>query len=196
MRRLTGSLWLLASLIAFCLVMAAFPSDAARVTEVTPTPSFFVYLPCVVRSAGPSPTPTATGTPSPTPTITYTPTATRTATPTAMSTPSGANVSCNEYAGSVQICAWVSNGDPSQYTTVTVYGRLMIAGSPVTGVAMHTVWHYKTTAPTEDCATGSDGIGRCSRNIGGATKGYTVTVDVTITHQGSAYSASTRFTPR
>ena len=92
----------------------------------------------------------------------------------------------------MQMCAWVSDGSPAQRANVTVYGRLYRAGSPVVGVAMHTTWHYKTTTPTEDCTTGYDGIGRCTRNIGNASKGYRVRVDVTI----SGYYAGTSFTPQ
>lgn len=193
MRQLTGSLLLLAFVIMLALAVAALPAVAAE----TPTPEFLIYLPVIARPARPSPTPTATPTSTltPTPTTTHTPTPTPTGAPTAPPTPTGANVSCTEYAGAVQMCSWVSHAYPSQRTTVTVYGRLISAGLPVAGAPMHTVWHYKTTTPTEDCTTGADGIGRCSRNIGSATKGYTVQVDVTITHQGQSYRATTHFTP-
>lgn len=143
-------------------------------------------------------TPTETSTSMPSPTATETPTLmpTRTSTPVPPATPTGTNVHCRDYAGSIQICAWVSNGTPARYSNVTVYGRLLVAASPVSGAPMHTVWHYKTTTPTEDCTTGANGIGYCTRNIGGATAGYRVTVNVTITHMGSSYATSTSFTPR
>ena len=144
----------------------------------------------------PTSTPTNTPTDTPTPTNTPTDTPTSTPTPTSVATPNGANVSCPEYTGYVQICAWVSNGSPNQNNTLTVYGRLIASGVPIVGAPMHTVWHYKTTTPTEDCTTGSDGIGRCTRNIGNATAGYTVSVNVTITYQGLNYGASTWFRPQ
>lgn len=105
------------------------------------------------------------------------------------------NLSCQVHPGQVEVCAGVSNSRPSRNSTVTVYGRLLSVGSPVAGAPMHTVWHYRTTTQTEDCLTGSDGIGLCSREIGSATPGYTVQVDVTITYQDRDYGASTAFTP-
>lgn len=72
----------------------------------------------------------------------------------------------------------------------------MVNGSPVGGAPVHTTWHYRTTTPTEDCVTNSSGVGHCTRNIGGASAGYTVRVDVRITHQGSYYYAQTWFTPQ
>lgn len=182
-------------------LLIGLPVDTPTVTPTatwtptatsTPTPT-----------ASPTATATTTWTPTATSTPTHTPTATATASPTATLTPTatatksnpnppgGDNVDCRSY-GAVQMCAWVSNGSPAQRANVTVYGRLYQAGSPVVGAAMHTTWHYKTTTPTEDCTTGYDGIGRCTRNIGSASKGYRVRVDVTI----SGYYAGTSFTPQ
>lgn len=151
----------------------------------TPTPTA-----TATRTPTATLTPTATVTPTATPTSTPTRTPTATATRTNPTPPSGANVDCRTN-GAAQICAWVSNGSPSQHANVTVYGRLYQGGSPVVSASMHTTWHYKTTTPTEDCTTGYDGIGSCTRNIGNASKGYRVWVDVTI----SGYYASTSFTP-
>lgn len=158
----------------------------------TPTPSATVTL-TPTSTVTPTRTPSPTSTP--TRTLTWTPTVTPTRTPTPPPPPTGDHVSCTN-AGLIQLCAWVSNGDPSRYTSVTVYGRLLDAGRPVSGAAMHTVWRYKTTTPTEDCTTGSDGIGRCTRNIGGATSGYMVSVSVQISYQGGSYYESTYFVPR
>jgi hypothetical protein len=184
MRRLTSILLLLSFGVALALLVLTFPSSIPRAADVTLTPDSFVYLPFIARPALPTSTPTAT------------PTQTPTATPTTPAPPTGDNVHCEDYAGSVQVCAWVSNGSPSQYSTVTVSGRLMSAGVPIAGAPMHTVWHYMSSTATEDCVTGSDGIGRCSRNISRATKGYKVTVNVTITYQSSTYSTYTSFTPQ
>jgi hypothetical protein len=106
------------------------------------------------------------------------------------------NESCRAYSGYVQVCAGVSDSSPNQDSIVTVYGRLTDMGTSVAGAPMHTIWHYKTTTQIEDCTTGLDGIGSCSRNIAKATKGYPVQVDVTITYNGSSYGATTFFTPR
>jgi hypothetical protein len=62
---------------------------------------------------------------------------------------------------------------------------------------MATVWHYKTT--TNVCNTGvtdSSGTASCTKNISGATSGYTVGIDVTLTLNGNPYYASTSFTPQ
>lgn len=161
------------------------PTATATATE-TPTPT-----------GTPTPTATATRTPTATLTPTVTPPSTPTRTPTATATrsnpnpPGGANVDCRTN-GAAQICAWVSNGSPSQHANVTVYGRLYQSGLPVVGAAMHTSWHYKTTTPTADCTTAYDGIGSCTRNIGNASKGYRVRVDVTI----NDYGARTWFSPQ
>jgi len=170
-------------------------STATATATLTGTPT---------HTATPTNTPTITNTPTYTPTPTATATPTRTFTPTASPTrtpappppPVGTNVSCQDFPGYVQVCAWVSNGAPARYSNVTVYGRLMVASAPVTGAPVHTVWHYKTTTATEDCTTGADGIGRCMRSIGGATSGYRVNVNVSITYAGSSYTSSTWFTPQ
>lgn len=189
MRRPIASLLVLPLIAAFGLLALAFPAGLPHAADVTATPTFRVYLPHVMRAVQPTPTPTVTSTP------TATPTATATARPSPTA-PSEGNVHCQDYAGGEQICAWVSNTTPSRYSYVTVYGRLLVGGAPIGGAAMHTVWHYKTTTPTEDCITAADGIGRCTRNIGGATVGYTVRVDVSIAYQGNTYSTYTSFVPK
>ena len=94
------------------------------------------------------------------------------------------------------MCAWVSNGAPKQNTNVTVYGRLYVWGVAISNATMTTVWHYKTTDPIETCTTGSDGIGRCTRNIGRAAVGYEVVVDVSIESSGRQYESATSFEPQ
>lgn len=159
-----------------------------------------VYLPLVTGSSVTlptwTPTETATATPSATPTRTPTPTPTRrpTATPTPAAPP-GVNVDCR-LVGIVQVCASVSSGSPARYSNVTAYGRLYAAGSPVAGAAVHTTWHYRTVTQTQDCVTGVDGVGHCTRSIGGASAGYRVNVDVRVTYQGGYYTAYTWFTPQ
>lgn len=124
-------------------------------------------------------------------------TSTPTVTPTPRSTPpwpGGVHVNCRQF-NAVQVCAWVSNGAPSRYTNVTVYGRLVVGSTPISGAGVHTIWHYRSTTPTQDCTTGGDGVGSCTRNIGGASSGYRVDVDVQIRYDGQVYAADTWFTP-
>lgn len=103
----------------------------------------------------------------------------------------GENVQCST-VGNAEICASVSNTTPHRYTTVTVYGRLVINGVPQSGLPMETAWHYKsTTSYCNEGITGTGGVASCSRSIGGASLGYTVVVDVTI----GGYGVSTSFTP-
>ena len=145
-----------------------------------------IYFPLVTGSSA-LPTPTDTATPTATPTVTPAPTP-------QPPPPPGVNIDC-QVAGVVQACASISNGSPPRYTNVTAYGRLIINGAPVAGASVHTTWHYRTTTPTEDCTTGNDGIGHCTRNIGGAASGYRVSVDVRISYQGALYGVYTWFRP-
>jgi len=70
--------------------------------------------------------------------------------------------------------------------------RLRINGVGQANQAMNTTWHYKTTTSYCSGTTGSTGLASCSRNIGNATVGYTVNVDVAI----GGYSVTTWFTPQ
>jgi hypothetical protein len=151
-----------------------------------------VYLP-IVEKPFPTPTPSPTPTSSPTPIILIpTRTPSPTVTPAATLPPGTNNLVCTE-SGGYELCAWVSNGTPPRFTTVTVYGRLLLNGSPVSGQQMFTTWHYLTTTPTcNDGVTGSNGIASCSRSIGGATAGHQVNINVQIGGQ----QVTTWFTPQ
>jgi hypothetical protein len=61
---------------------------------------------------------------------------------------------------------------------------------------MQTTWNFKTTTSYCDGVTDSDGLASCTRTIGGATVGYTVTIDVAITWQGQTYVDQTSFIPQ
>ena len=96
----------------------------------------------------------------------------------------------------VKASAWVSNEHPGQNSNVTVYGKLVISGLPIQGAAMNTTWNYKTTVSSCSGSTGGDGVAACTRKISRATKGYTVRIGITFSHEGQTYSASTSFTPQ
>jgi competence protein ComEC len=127
-----------------------------------------LFLPLLLYKAGEAVVPTPT------------PTATPTSTPEAP----------------IVVEAWVSNETPSQYSTVTVYGRIHQNGLGIPKVPMHAVWHYRTT--TSDCGavSGADGVAACERNIGRASAEYRVRIVVTFTHAGETYVAETGFTPQ
>jgi hypothetical protein len=182
---------------------AAIPTLMALALALTPLlpghvladPGPTLYLPLLSLSTNhpdPTPTPTPTVTPTPSPTLTPTPTATPTSTPAPAATPTNAaNIHCTN-AGADQLCAWVSNPDPQRYTNVAVYSRLYRSAAPVANRLITTTWHYKTTTPVETCTTGANGLASCVRNIGGASPGYTVVVDVS----AGSISTYTTFTPR
>ena len=103
----------------------------------------------------------------------------------------GENIHCLT-EGQVELCASVSNANPPRYSSVTVYGRLVINGEPQAGKPMYTTWHYKTTTSYCDSGiTGSGGLASCERSIGGASAGYQVDIAVVI----EGYSVVTSFTP-
>jgi beta-lactamase superfamily II metal-dependent hydrolase len=103
----------------------------------------------------------------------------------------GENVQCN-VVGNAEICASVSESNPTQYSDVTVYGRLTINGVGQQGKAMNSTWHYKTTTSYCDSGiTGADGLASCERFISRATVGFTVNIDVSI----EGYGVTTSITP-
>ena len=135
---------------------------------------YFLFLPVIQRSLPPTPippplTPTASPPPAPMP---------------------GYNVACQQY-GTAQICGSVSNPNPARYTTVTVYGRLVVNGVGQANQTMNTTWYYKTTTSSCSGTTGPGGLAECSRYISGATAGYQVNVGTTV----AGYGATTWFTP-
>ncbi|MCZ7568847.1 MAG: hypothetical protein M5U01_09700 [Ardenticatenaceae bacterium] len=158
-------------------------------TRVAPTRS---YLPILFK---PWATPTRLPTFTPEPTATWPPTWTPepqvTPTTTPVPPPSGDNVVCRQ-DGAAQLCAWVSDGAPRQYSNLTVYGRLLVNGAGQYGQPMNTTWHYRTTTSACSGTTGSSGIASCTRGISRATLGYRVDIDVSI----GGYQATTWFVPR
>lgn len=95
------------------------------------------------------------------------------------------------------VSASVSDPNPCRYTTVTVHVHAAGAnGVPVAGASVESSWHYKTTTSHESGATNANGDASLSRGISGATAGYTVRVDVTVTLDGASGASSTEFTPQ
>lgn len=173
----------------------------------------------------PTPSPTATSTPTVTPTATRTPVPTNTSTatrtplptntprptqpPTRTSTPSPTLISTSTRvpatiapqptsppAAACEITAWVNDENPAQRQHVYVYGKLICNDQPAVGATMHVVWNYKSTTETCDGTTDATGIAVCERSIGGASKGYKVRLDVSITYEGRTYRTNTGFTPQ
>jgi len=98
--------------------------------------------------------------------------------------------------GRIEVTAWVSNDKPAERTEVTVSGKITLNGMGIPSVPMRATWYYKTTTPECTATTGNDGVASCTRNIGGATKNYTVKVVIIFTYQNQAYTATTGFTPQ
>jgi hypothetical protein len=98
----------------------------------------------------------------------------------------------------VTASATVSNTAPTQNQTVVVTGKLVDpSGNGVSGASLHAVWHYKTTMSTCDGGpTNASGTASCSRDIGRATKGTPVQIDVILTLGGQTYQAGTSFVPQ
>jgi hypothetical protein len=165
---------------AILLLTATWAVLITGLTVTSATQAYFSsnsgYLP-VVFNQQPSLTPTQTATSRPTPTATAAPI-------------SEENKNC-AYYDNVEICASVSDGNPSQYTRVNVYARIRILGAGQPNLPMTATWQYKTVTRTCSGTTNWQGIAACDRYISGATAGYTVYIDVDI--QG--YQVQTWFTP-
>ena len=82
-----------------------------------------------------------------------------------------------------------SSRSPADYTTVDIDVRTA-AGASVTTVA-----HYKTTDHEETAVAGGSGQATVAYSISGATPGYTVTVDVTVSAGSRTAHCSTSFIP-
>lgn len=93
--------------------------------------------------------------------------------------------------------AWMTITSPARRSATTLCTRLIINGQPVAGAPVSGVAHYKG-GPTNlgPATTGSDGVALITFSIGGATSGYSVQVNATVTTEGRSYHASTSFTPQ
>ncbi len=91
----------------------------------------------------------------------------------------------------------VQTPHPGQFTNEVIWVELSedFEGIvPQSGVPVHTVWNYRTSTPTLDWQTGSDGTAAMVRNIGPATCGYTVRVDIYVGYDQTQID-SAYFTP-
>jgi hypothetical protein len=87
--------------------------------------------------------------------------------------------------------ASMSNPTPSDNSTDDVIVHTGVAGSSVTATA-----HYKSTNTTHTSSAAGNGVAEVAFDIGRATVGYQVTVDVTVAAAGASTTCSTAFTPQ
>lgn len=91
--------------------------------------------------------------------------------------------------------ACVSNPTPRQYSSITLYARLIVNGQVVPGVRMDAGWDFKYLDTTcRGLADSSKGVTSCTIDIKNATKDYTVMIDVKLTSNGNVYNTTTSFT--
>lgn len=163
------------------------PSPTALIVPVTPTP--LVTFTSTRAPALPSPAivPGAAATRAPvlpSPTFIPGPTSTRAPTPTPAPTVSP-----------ILVTAWVSNTDPQPGVDVTVYGRLLVNGRPVSGEGMVARWHFKG-GRIVDCVSDTwvDGVAYCTQNTYGLPAGSTVRIEVFIKYNQVPYRATAELT--
>jgi hypothetical protein len=94
-----------------------------------------------------------------------------------------------EAASPLMCRAHMSDRTPKQYTDVTVFVR----SAPNTNIK--TVAHYKTTDTTKRGKTNRRGHGSTKYYISGATPGYRVWVDVSLTKGSRHRQCRTSFVP-
>jgi hypothetical protein len=92
-------------------------------------------------------------------------------------------------ARAVGCSASVSSTSPADYTTVDIDVRT------AAGASVSTVAHYKTTDHQKTAVADGSGHATVTYYISGATPGYPVTVDVTVSAGSRAARCSTSFTP-
>lgn len=93
---------------------------------------------------------------------------------------------------------WAQNATPSQYSNEVIWVELCYdedCYEPASGVPVYTIWKYRTTTSYLDWHTGYDGRAAMTRNISGASCGFTVRVDIFIDYDQRQID-SAYFTPR
>ncbi|MCC7107465.1 MAG: J domain-containing protein [Chloroflexi bacterium] len=119
--------------------------------------------------------------------------------PEAASGPLGAVAGgASRYAGSD---VRVSDGTPTRDSTISIGLTLMRAGAPAEGALVYLIAHYRTVDerwPANNGTTPTDKNGQAtiSFNIGNASSGYPVNVDVIALDGGQQAIWQTSFTPR
>jgi hypothetical protein len=103
--------------------------------------------------------------------------------------PASAPAKASRHSSSLSCSASVSNSSPADYTTVDIYVRT----APEASVT--TVAHYKTTDHQKSTAADSAGQATIAYYISGATPGYTVEIDVSVSAGSPSSRCSTSFTP-
>ena len=83
----------------------------------------------------------------------------------------------------------MSDSTPKQYSNVTVRVRTAAYAK------VRTVAHYKTTNTTKPRTANSAGRANVGYYISGATPGYRVRVNVTVTKNGRTRTCATSFVP-
>ena len=147
-------------------------ATVAKVQEVSPTDTTVAPPTDVPASATPEPLPSSTPEPPPTPTVVSVVwTATASASPTNPATPGG---------------------------SVRITGTLLRDGKPFQAAVMSTTAHYKSTDTDRSGAkTNAEGVAADTYDIGRASAGFTVRVDVRFTVEGEIVARTvTEFTPR
>ena len=154
---------------------APLPSPTALIVPVTPT----LPRPTLARSATAIRAPVL-------PSRTLIPGPTSTRAPTLTPAPT---------VSPILVTAWVSNPDPQPGVDVTVYGRLLVNGRPVSGEGMVARWHFKG-GRIVDCVSDTwvDGVAYCTQNTYGLPAGYTVRIEVFIKYNQVPYRATTELT--
>lgn len=186
-------------------IMAVALVISAPLIFAEPSPANTNYLALVMHIV-PPPTPTNTPVPSATPTRTPVPSSTPAPTtiPPPTLTPTEITIDippvqppCDQNIPpqiAIGAQAWMTIPAPSRFSQTTVCARFVVSGGFVDrGAVLTATAHYKTTnTDLGSVVAGNDGVAHLSFNIGGATSGYTVTVDGTMGGQ----PFSTTFTPQ
>ena len=123
--------------------------------------------------------------PTSTPTLPATPTVRPTPTPT--ETPR---------ADPYKLRVWVDNAEPSQFTVAQVFVQLTFGGVGIPGAIVEVTWRFDSGDVRCTETTGGNGVSACAHNIGGATPGRPVPIDIDVIFAGETYRASTSITPR
>lgn len=93
-------------------------------------------------------------------------------------------------AGALKCNAHMSDATPKQYSNTSV---IVKTGKPKAKV--RTVAHYKTTKTTKRGKSNSSGKASLKYYVSGATPGYKVKVNVTVSKNGRTKTCTTSFKP-